>query len=49
VMTTSIVATMNFGGNIEKVRIHLLEFSYIPRILGKRCINRRLHLRRNFS
>ena len=33
--TTSIVAGLFFGGNMEKSRIFLQEHGYIPKILGK--------------
>ena len=43
VMTTAIVAALNFGGNIEKARAHLCEYGYIPKMLGKSRFNRRFH------
>jgi hypothetical protein len=43
VMTTAIVAALYFGGNIEKARVHLQEYGYIPKMLGKSRFNRRLH------
>ena len=43
VMTTAIVAALYFGGNIEKAREHLLDYGYIPNMLGKSRFNRRLH------
>ena len=43
VMTTSIVAGLFFGGNMEKSRIFLQEHGYIPRMLEKSRFNRRQH------
>jgi hypothetical protein len=43
VMTTAIVAALNFGGNIEKARTHLHEYGYIPKMVGKSRFNRRFH------
>ena len=43
VMTTSIVATMFFGGNMERSRTFLKEQGYIPMMLGKSRFNRRQH------
>jgi hypothetical protein len=43
VMTTSIVAALFFGGNMEKSRIFLQEQGYIPRMLEKSRFNRRQH------
>jgi len=43
VMTTAIVAALNFGGNIEQARAHLCEYGYIPKMLGKSRFNRRFH------
>ena len=43
VMTTSIVATMFFGGNMERSRTFLKEQGYIPKMLGKSRFNRRQH------
>jgi hypothetical protein len=43
VMTTAIVSVLFFGGNIEKARVHLQEYGYIPKMLGKSRFNRRLH------
>jgi hypothetical protein len=43
VMTTAIVAALNFGGNIEMARAHLYEYGYIPNMLGKSRFNRRFH------
>jgi Transposase DDE domain len=43
VMTTAIVAAMYFGGNFEQARKHLSEPHYIPKMLSKSRLNRRLH------
>jgi hypothetical protein len=43
VMTTSIVAGVFFGGNMEKSRIFLREHGYIPKMLEKSRFNRRQH------
>ena len=43
VMTTAIVSVLFFSGNIEKARVHLQEYGYIPKMLGKSRFNRRLH------
>lgn len=43
VMTTSIVAALYFGGNIETARKFLQEQGYIPQMLGKSRFNRRQH------
>ena len=32
VMTTAIIAALYFGGNIEKARMHMLEYGYIPKM-----------------
>jgi hypothetical protein len=42
-MTTFILAHTDFYGNIEKARIFLQEHRYIPRMLGKSRLCRRLH------
>lgn len=42
-MTTFILAHTDFYGNIEKSRIFLQEHGYIPRMLGKSHLCRRLH------
>jgi hypothetical protein len=44
VMTTAIVAAMYFCGNFEKARKHLSAPHYIPTMLSKSRLNRRLHL-----
>ncbi len=43
VMTTSIVAAVFFGGNMETARTFLKEQGYIPSMLGKSRFNRRQH------
>jgi hypothetical protein len=43
VMTTAIIAMLYFGGNFEIARRFLREYGYIPRMLGKSRLNRRLH------
>jgi hypothetical protein len=43
VMTTAIVAAMHFCGNFEKARKHLSATHYIPKLLSKSRLNRRLH------
>lgn len=43
VMTTAIVAAVYFGGNFEKARKQLSEPHYIPKMLSKSRLSRRLH------
>ncbi len=43
VMTTAIVAMLYFSGNFEIARRFMLEYHYIPKMLGKSRLNRRLH------
>lgn len=43
VMTTAIIAAAEFGGNIEKARRALGTRYYIPNMLSKSQLNRRLH------
>jgi hypothetical protein len=43
VMTTAIIAALYCGGNIAKARVHLCEYGYIPKMLGKSRFNRRFH------
>ncbi len=43
VMTTAIVAALFFGGSIEKARNHMVDYGYIPNMVGKSRFNRRLH------
>ena len=41
VMTTAIVAAIDFGANFEKARGYLKEGNYIPNMLSKSQFNRR--------
>lgn len=43
VMTTAIIAAVNFGGNFETARDFLQSHNYIPKMLSKSQFNRRLH------
>lgn len=43
IMTTSIIAAVFFGANMERARIFLKEQGYIPSMLGKSRFNRRQH------
>jgi len=43
VMTTSLVAAAYYGGKIELGRLYLKNHGYVPRMLGKSRLNRRLH------
>jgi len=43
VMTTGIVSTLLFGGNMENARKYLKETGCIPHMLDKSQLNRRLH------
>jgi hypothetical protein len=43
VMTTAIVAARCFGGNIERARALLRQQAYMPRMLSRSRLNRRLH------
>ena len=43
VMTTSLVAALFFGGNMERSRIFMQEQGYIPNMLEKSRFNRRQH------
>lgn len=43
VITTVFMATMHFGGNIEKARRMLKAFNLIPDMLSKSRLNRRIH------
>lgn len=43
VMTTAIIAALDYGGNFEKARHMLKAEGYIPNMLGKSRFNRRLH------
>ena len=43
VMTTAILAGRCFGGNIESARAMLQQQGYIPTMLSRSRLNRRLH------
>lgn len=43
VMTVPLVASTFFGGEIEKTHRFLHEFGYMPKMLSKSHLNRRLH------
>jgi len=43
VMTVPLVAATFFGGNIDKTRLFLAEYGYMPRMISKSRLNRRLH------
>lgn len=43
VMTVPLVAATFFGGNIDKTRLFLGEYGYIPQTISKSRLNRRLH------
>src|SRR3712207_5875869 len=43
VMTVSLVAAAFFVGNIDKTRLFLGEYGYMPRMISKSHLNRRLH------
>jgi len=43
VMTTAITAMLYFSGNFESARRFLKEYGYVPKMLGKSRLNRRLH------
>jgi len=43
VMTTAIVAMLHFRGNFERARLFLKEQGYIPTMLSRSRLNRRLH------
>ncbi len=43
VMTVMIIATRFFYGNIERARLLLKEYGYIPQMLSKSRLNRRIH------
>lgn len=43
IMTTAIVAALDYGGNLEKARKTLRKEGYIPDMLGKSRFNRRWH------
>jgi len=44
VVTTAIVAVRFFSGNFENARCFLSEHGYIPNMLSKSRLNRRLHM-----
>jgi hypothetical protein len=43
IMTTALVAALYFGGNQERARLFLQEQKYIPQMVSKRQLSRRLH------
>lgn len=43
VMSTVVIAMLEFSGTIEQARIFLHEHGYIPRMLSKSRLNRRIH------
>lgn len=43
VITTAVVAALHFGGNLERARALLGTSGYIPRMLSRSRLNRRLH------
>ncbi len=43
IMTIPLVASTFFAGNIEKTRRFLYEYGYMPRMISKSHLNRRLH------
>ena len=43
VCTIAIIAAREFGGNFEKARIFLYEHGYIPEMISKSRLNRRIH------
>lgn len=43
VMTTAIISAIEYSGNLEKARRALKKENYIPRMLSKSQLNRRLH------
>jgi hypothetical protein len=47
VMTTAIIAALDYGGNLEKARRMLQTEGYIPNMLGKSRFNRRWHRNAN--
>ncbi len=48
VMTTAVIAARYFGGNIEKARALLKQRIYIPTMLSRSRLNRRLHRVKGF-
>src|SRR5690348_646072 len=47
VMTTALVAALYFGGNFERARLLLATPCFIPGMLSKSQLNRRLHALRD--
>ncbi len=43
VMTVPLVAATFFGGNVEKTRRFLHEYGYMPNMISKSHLNRRIH------
>jgi hypothetical protein len=43
VMTTAIIAALDYGGNLEKARRMLAKEGYIPQMLSRSRFNRRWH------
>jgi DDE family transposase len=43
VMTIPLVASTFFGGNVEKTRRFLYEYGYMPKMISKSHLNRRIH------
>jgi hypothetical protein len=43
VMTVPLVAATFFGGNLDKSRLFLKEYGYMPDMISKSHLNRRLH------
>ncbi len=43
VMTIPLVASTFFGANIDKTRRFLYEYGYMPRMISKSHLNRRIH------
>jgi hypothetical protein len=43
VMTIPLVAATFFGGNVEKTRRFLYEYGYMPKMISKSHLNRRIH------
>ena len=43
VMSVPLVATTFFDGNIDKARLFLHEYGYMPRMISKSHLNRRIH------
>lgn len=43
ILTTGLISTKYFSGNLELTRRFLIEYNYIPNMLSKSRLNRRLH------